>query len=165
MIQDIQRWLAGLEQRERHLVISGAVLTVIMLLYLVIWKPLTSNVDELRVSTREQQTTLIWMKQAAGEIKKLRGSGSQAKPASGQSLLTLVDTTAKAGKLGNSVKRIQPDGEQKVRVWMENASFDDVVRWLVLLETRHGVNIESSVFEVKESAGSVDVRLVLEAPA
>ncbi|WP_455199545.1 type II secretion system protein GspM [Kaarinaea lacus] len=165
MMQDIQRWLAGLEQRERRLVISGAVLTGIMLLYLIIWKPLAGSVDDLRVSTRDQQTTLIWMKQAAGEIRKLRGSSVRAKPASGQSLLTLVDTTAKAGKLGNSVKRIQPDGEQKVRVWMEDASFDDVVRWLVLLETRHGVAIESSVFEVKENAGSVDVRLVLEAPA
>lgn len=164
MMQNIQEWLASLEQRERRLVITGAVLAAIMILYLAIWSPLSSSVENLRVTTQEQETTLVWMRQAAQEVKKLRGSG-RTKPASGQSLLTLVDRTAKAGRLGPAVKRVQPDGEQKVRVWMEAASFDDVVRWLVLLETRHGIGIESTVFEVKDSPGRVDVRLVLEASA
>lgn len=164
MIQDIKDWLASLEQRERHLVIAGAVLAAIMILYVAIWNPLSSSVENLRVTTRDQQTMLVWMRQAAQEVKKLRGSGG-TKPASGQSLLTLVDRTAKAGRLGTAVKRVQPDGELKVRVWMEEASFDDVIRWLVLLESRHGIGIESSVFEVKENPGRVDVRLVLEATA
>lgn len=163
MKQNIRDWLASLEQRERRLVIAGAVLLVIMILYAVIWTPLSSSVDHLRVSTREQQATLVWMKQAAQEMKRLRGSSGSTRPASGQSLLTLVDTTAKAGHLGTAVKRVQPDGEKKVRVWMEGASFDDVVRWLIQLETRHGIGIESSVFEVKENSGRVDARLVLEA--
>lgn len=165
MKQNIKDWLASLEQREQRLVIAGAVLATIMILYLAIWSPLSSSVENLRVTTRDQETTLVWMRQAAQQVKKLRGSSRGAKPASGQSLLTLVDSTAKAGRLGTAVKRVQPDGEQKVRVWMEAASFDDVIRWLVLLESRHGIGIESTVFEVKENPGRVDVRLVLEASA
>jgi len=57
----------------------------------------------------------------------------------------------------------QPDGEKRVRVWMEAASFDDVMRWLVLLDTRYGVRIENSVFEMKQESGRVDARLVFEA--
>jgi general secretion pathway protein M len=165
VIQNIKEWLASLEQRERNLVITGAVLLVITILYLGIWRPLSSSVEHLRVTTREQQATLMWMKQASREMRMLKGSHARTQPASGQSLLTLVDTTAKAGQLGTAVKRLQPDGEKKVHVWMEGASFDDVVRWLVLLETRHGIGVESSVFEVKENEGRVDVRLVLEASA
>lgn len=163
MIQTIREWLASLEQRERRLVITGAVLLSLMIFYVAIWEPLAGSVEGLRATTRDQQTTLAWMKQAAVEIKKLRGNSGRTKTASGQSLLALVDRTAKSGGLGAALKRVQPDGEQKVRVWMEGASFDDVIRWLVQMETRHGVGIESSVFEVKENAGIVDARLVLEA--
>ncbi len=160
----MKEWLASLEQRERHLVISGAVLLGLMLIYIVVWEPLTNTVDNLRVSTTEQASTLQWMQQAAQEVKKLRGSGSKrAKSTGGQSLLSVIDRTAKSGRLGVSLKRVQPDGEKRVRVWMEAANFDDVMRWLVLLNTRHGVSIENSVFEVKQEPGRVDARLVFEA--
>jgi len=159
----MKAWLAGLEQRERHLVISGAVLLGLMLLYVAVWEPLTGKVDALRVSTSEQASTLRWMRQTAQEVKKLRGSGGRAKSTGGQSLLSVVDRTAKSGRLGTALKRVQPDGEKRVRVWMEAASFDDVMRWLVLLDTRYGVTVENSVFEMKQESGRVDARLVFEA--
>jgi type II secretory pathway component PulM len=46
---------------------------------------------------------------------------------------------------------------------MESAVFDDVIRWLVLLDSRYGVGVESSVFEMKQEPGRVDARLVFEA--
>ena len=160
----MKEWFASLEQRERHLVIGGAVLLGLMLMYVVVWEPLTNNVNNLRVSTTEQASTLRWMRQAAQEVKKLRGSGgNRAKSTSGQSLLSMVDSTAKSGRLGAALKRVQPDGEKRVRVWMEAASFDDVMRWLVLLDTRYGVSVENSVFEMKQEFGRVDARLVFEA--
>ena len=159
----MKEWFASLEQRERRLVITGAVLLGLMLMYLMVWEPLSNGMDSLRVSTAEQGSTLLWMRQAAQEIKKLRGSGARVKSTGNQSLLSVVDRTAKSGRLGAALKRVQPDGEQRVRVWMEAASFDDVMRWLVLLETRYGVNVESSVLEMKQEPGRVDARLVFEA--
>ena len=160
----MKEWLAGLEQRERHLVISGAVLLGLMLVYVVVWEPLTNKVSSLRVSTIEQDSALQWMRQTAQEVKKLRGSGgNRAKSTGGQSLLSVIDRTAKSGRLGTALKRVQPDGEKRVRVWMEAASFDDVMSWFVLLDTRYGVSIESSVFEMKQDSGRVDARLVFEA--
>lgn len=165
MKQTIRTWLEGLDQRERRLVITGAALFVILILYVAIWEPLTNSVENLRTTSRDQQATLGWMKQAAAEIQQLRGKKGRSQATSGQSLLTLVDRTAKSSGLGTAMKRVQPDGEKKVRVWMEGASFDDVIRWLVQLESRHGVGIESTVFELKENAGRVDAQLVLEASA
>lgn len=159
----MKAWLASLEQRERHLVISGAVLLGLMLTYVIVWEPLANKVESLHVSTVEQESTLRWMREAAQEVKKLRGSGGRAKSMGGQSLLSVVDRTAKSGRLGAALKRVQPDGEKRVRVWMEAASFDDIMRWLVLLETRYGVTIENSVFEMKQVSGRVDARLVFKA--
>ena len=159
----MKAWLASLEQRERRLVLIGAALLIVMLIYVAMWEPLVSNVENLRSSTAEQRSVLLWMQQAAQEVRQLSGaSGARINPTSGQSLLSLVDRTAKSGKLGLALKRVQPDGEQRVRVWMEGAAFDDIVSWLVQLETRYGVRIDDSVFEVKEEAGRVDARLVFE---
>lgn len=157
-------WFNGLEANERRMLIIGSALLLLMLVYVGIWEPLVSKRDALRVSTAEQESLLVWMRGAAQEVKKLRGRGGQAaKPASGQSLLSLVDRTAKSGQLGPALKRVQPDGEDKVGVWLESASFDDVVRWLTSLETQYGVRVESSVFQALEATGRVDVRLVFEA--
>jgi general secretion pathway protein M len=166
MMENIKVWFAGLEQRERRLVITAASLIIILLLYVAIWEPLSYSVASLRTSTAEQRTTLVWMRQAAQEIRQLRGmNGAHTPSAAGQSLLTLVDRTVKISQLGGALKRIQPDGDRRVQVWMEGASFDDVIRWLVKLKTQYGIQVESSTVEVKEQAGRVDTRLVLGAAA
>jgi general secretion pathway protein M len=160
----MKAWFAGLDPRERKLVIAAAALLLVLLLYVGLWEPLVSNVERLRTSTAQQQAVLSWMQQAAREVKQLRGGGSSvAKPASGRSLLSLVDSSAKTGRLGTALKRVQPDGEKRVRVWLESASFDDLVRWLNTLQQRQGVQVVSSVFEAKENAGRVDARIVFEA--
>ena len=162
----MKAWFASLEANERRMLMIAAPMLLLMLLYVGVWEPLTNKVDDLRVSTTEQESLLAWMRGAAQEVKQLRGrsgQGQRAKPTTGESLLSLVDSTAKSGQLGTALKRVQPDGEQKVRVWLETASFDDVVRWLTALETRHGVHVVSSVFQAVEATGRVDVRLVFEA--
>ena len=162
----MKAWFMGLEVNERRMLIGGGSLLLVLLLYVGIWEPLTHNVESLRASTAEQESLLAWMRGAAKEVKQLRGrSGQPVKPASGQSLLSLVDRTAKAGRLGPALKRVQPDGDEKVRVWLESASFDDVVRWLSSLESSQGVHVVSSVFQAKDDPGLVDVRLVFAAGA
>ncbi|MBL1276504.1 MAG: type II secretion system protein M [Ectothiorhodospiraceae bacterium] len=156
-------WIMGLETNERRMLLGGGGLLLVMFLYLGIWEPLVTGVDELRVSTVQQETLLVWMRGAAQEVKQLRGSGGQkTKQTGGGSLLSLVDRTAKAARLGPALKRVQPDGEDKVRVWLESASFDDLVRWLSTLDTRHDVQAVSSVFQAVEATGRVDARLVFE---
>ncbi|HEC20310.1 MAG TPA: type II secretion system protein M [Gammaproteobacteria bacterium] len=157
-------WFMALETNERRMLLGGGTLLLVMLLYVGIWEPLSNKVATLRASTAEQTALLAWMRSAAQEVKQLRGrAGSTAIPASGGSLLSLVDRTARSGRLGGALKRVQPDGDQKVRVWLEAASFDDLVRWLATLETRHGVHVESSVFQALEAPGKVDARLVFTA--
>ncbi len=159
----MKAWLAGLEPRERYMVLGGAALLAVLLVYVALWEPLVNKVERLRASTAEQQLTLAWMRSAAQEARRLRGAGGGAKTiASGQSLLSLVDRTAKAGRLGGALKRVQPDGDNKVRVWLEGAGFDDLIRWVAQLERRQGITVESSVFEAREDSGRVDGRLVFE---
>lgn len=155
----MKEWLNSLEPRERRLVLSGAGIAAVLLVYVLIWEPFAAKVERLRTGNGEQQAVLLWMEGAAKEVKQLnRGAHRQA--ATGQSLLALIDSTAKAGRLGTSLKRVQPDGEQRVQVWLEEAVFDDVVAWLEGLNQRQGITLESSVIAAKDKPGLADVRLV-----
>jgi general secretion pathway protein M len=159
----MKAWFESLDLRERRLLIGGGVLLLALLLYVAIWEPLVNKVDGLRASTVEQQAVLAEMRQMALEVKRLGGGKRTVRPASGRSLLSLVDSTAKSARLGDALKRVQPDGEQRVQVWLEGVSFDQLVSWLVTLEQRQGVRAVSSVFEAKDESGRVDARLVFEA--
>lgn len=159
----MKEWFNDLEARERRLVMAAAALLVVLLVYVVLWEPLESKVADLHAGTGELQSTLHWMQQASQEVKQLRGvGGAQARPG-GQSLLSLIDRSAKSGRLGTALKRVQPDGDRRVRVWLEGAGFDDLVRWLANLEDGQGVRVVNSVFEAKDDPGRVDARLVFEA--
>jgi general secretion pathway protein M len=146
--------------RERRLVIGGAITLLVMSVYFLGWEPFINRLHELQESTQRKQLDLAWMQNAAKEVKQLQAT--QTAPvsfASGQSLLGVIDRSAKAKQLGDSMKRVQPDGTSKARVWLENAKFDVVISWLEELERRHGVGIVTITFEKQAEEGLVDARI------
>ena len=161
----MKEWFDGLEPRERQLLIAGASLLLIMLLYLLVWEPLVNKTQALQQSNQSNQELISWMEQSAEEVAqlqaKINASGPSGK-AKGQSLLGTIDRTAKQGKLGKAVKRVQPDGKTKARVWLENASFNDMVKWLEGLQRKQGIRIVTTVIEKQDEAGLVNARLVLQ---
>ncbi len=159
----MKAWFDSLELRERRMLIIGGALLGVMLFYLMLWEPLENSVESLQKSNAEQQILLRWMQQSAQEVKQLRGrSGRPAQLAQGQSLLAAIDRAARANKLGDALKRVQPDGNNRARVWLEGASFDAIVRWINSLQRQQGVYVVSSVFDALEEKGRVDARLVFE---
>lgn len=156
-------WLNTLEPRERNMVVFGAVALLCLMLYVLAWEPLVKKTESLHRSNLKQEALVAWMQTASQEVKQLRRtSGATGQLAKGQSLLTAIDTTAKAARLNGAMKRVQPDGDNRVRVWLEGASFDDVMRWVHGLEQRQGVTAVNVTFEAKDESGRVDGRLTFE---
>jgi general secretion pathway protein M len=50
-----------------------------------------------------------------------------------------------------------------VRVWLDGAPFDVLVKWLTTLNSTHGILVDNATLERTESAGRVDARLTLQA--
>lgn len=157
----MKAWWSGLQMREQRLIAAGAGLLVLLLLYALVWAPLQGSRARLAEQADLQRETLLWMQQTAAEIRQLSGRGSGRQPATGQSLLGVVDQTARAQRLAEAVKRVQPDGANSVRVWLEDASFDDLMRWLGTLEQRHGIAVDALNVERSETRGRVTARLTL----
>ena len=159
--QAMTHWMQ-LRPRERLSLALAAMVLIITMVYLMLWEPVFNESELLKRSIHEQQQLNSWLEVKAVEAKALIGSrGPVASRAKGASLLGVIDSTAKRSKLGAAMKRVEPDGGTRVRVWMEGAAFDDLVSWLDSLQRQHGVDISSAVIDKDEQRGGyVNARFV-----
>lgn len=152
----IKSWFAGLAERERWLVGGGAVLAVAIIFWGLIWLPLTTATSERQEAVGAQKTLLAKLAQLRPQAQ-----GPSSRPASNQSLVVLVDQTTRATGLASALRRNQPDGNDTIRVTLQNASFDSVMEWLANLESQHGVVVQSASVDTTRAPGTVNSTLVL----
>ncbi|RMD78270.1 MAG: type II secretion system protein M [Gammaproteobacteria bacterium] len=159
-----QAWWRGLAPRERLAVGLGGAAAALLLLYGLAWAPLQDRLAELRRRVAAQEEELAWMRQAAAEARRLRAAAPRA--AAKGSLLALVDRTARAAGLGAALARVQPEGEGRVRVRLQDAPFDALARWLGELAAA-GLQVEELAVEreARGRPGRVQARLRLARPA
>ena len=149
----------NLQPREQSTVIAAATIMLLLMGYLFLFEPYLEQRDRLELSIANQQEDLLWMRQAAEQIKQLKKSGVQ-KGSRGLSLLSFVDQSTKRHKLDKEIKRIQPEGS-KVRVSFEVISFNKMIGWLSDLE-KSGYSVKGAVIERGEEPGIVNARIVIE---
>ena len=152
----------NLQSRERVLLIAGAVLLSVVLIYTLVWATLSSERSSLRSSVRDQRQLVAWMKAAALEVGRLKNTASASRDGSSRSLLSRVDSTAKELGLSGYIKRIQPDGTSSVRIWFEGVAFDEAMAWLGEILKEGDSVTQDLVVERTADEGIVNLRLVLE---
>ncbi|HHQ14490.1 MAG TPA: type II secretion system protein M [Chromatiales bacterium] len=161
MMDSLQTWFSGLAPRERILVSVAAVLTIIAIVVLGIVQPLTRKADRSQEIITEQETLLDELEQVATRLGPQRGTtGNTSAPAS-QSLVLIVDRTTRGHELAKFLTRSQPDGNEKIRLRFEGAPFDRLVEWLVEVQERHGLAVESANIDQATEPGRVNCNLVL----
>ncbi len=163
----MKEWWNGLQPRERRTLSIGAVVVVLSVIYFGLWEPFRNEVRQMEQAVEKNRALLAWMERSAAEVAALKGRAAAAAPGRGgdRSLLALVDQTARRARLGPALKRVEPEGKEAVRVWLEQAAFDDVVRWITQLEQKSGVRIESITIDRQEAPGRVNARIRFRGPA
>ncbi len=161
--EQIMEYWEGLQPRERVMLLVGGVAVLFALIYFLLWQPVMNARLEMQQEVQQQRALLQWMRDAASEAKLLRGVSGQngkTKGLGGQSLLSLVDESAKQQGLGGAMKRVEPDGKQ-VRIWFEAASFDKLIGWLEKISRQNGIRVVNATVERADGAGLVDARMRL----
>jgi general secretion pathway protein M len=161
-------WWTSLQDRERWLFGTGAMLALSLSFYAVVWSPFLQDLHQLRRGVAEQRAELVWMRAATREIKRLEGSANDSQlprhEDAGRSLLTLVDQTARAAGLDQAMRRVEPQGSEKVTVHLEQASFDSLARWLVQLTRDHAIETVNALVDRQAASGFVNARITLQSP-
>jgi general secretion pathway protein M len=158
----MRQLLAHIEARHRPLAISAALLLLCLLIYAAIWLPFSHSVERLSAQVSDQRALETWMHQAATQVAQLRGTGSAVGRSDGRSLLALVDQTAKQSQLGSAIRRVEPDGEGKARIHLEQAAFDDIITWLEQLSVKYGIHVDEITVDRLDRPGLVNARVSLQ---
>jgi general secretion pathway protein M len=154
----VEAWLAGLSERERRMVTWGGLAAAVLLFLGAIVLPLYAAAGRVERRVEQKQQDLEWMRSVAGE---LRAAGPAGATGSGQSLIVIVDQSARTAGLSSALTGTQPSGTGGVRVRLEGASFDTVVAWLASLEQQYGLRIESATIDRGALSGIVNASVIL----
>ena len=138
---NVREWFDNLSERERNLVYAAGALVGVALVYLVLVLPLQASGKRMASRVQQKTADLAWMQASAPQAMAAAGV---AKAGGGESLVVLVDRTAREAGLGAALRDQSPDGNNGLRLQIEGASFDTLVTWLASLQQQHGVSIESA---------------------
>jgi general secretion pathway protein M len=164
-LTDLQARFQALNPRERGIVIGGGCVVVLALLYFLLLAPFYSAIEARSRRVNAKQADLAWLQGSLAEVQSLASSQPQAAGPTGESLVVVIDRTAREASLGASLTGQTPSGDSGIRVRLENASFDAVVQWLAVLQQQYGVAIESATIDRTAAAGVVNATLTLQRAA
>lgn len=153
------RWSALGDRDRRVLGFGGAALAVI-LAWMLVWEPLATARAGREAALADARALATQLEVLAAELQR-GGARSGAVQGAGQSLLAIVDQSRRASTIQRPPSRMQPEGENTVRLWLEGVPYDALVRWLNELQVRYGVRVDSADLERKGAPGLVDARLTL----
>ncbi len=160
MIQELKQRFTALNLRERILVGIAAAVLALSLIFLVVVEPLQNSVKRLRSDVAEMQGIVAELADARSLVLSSR-SGIGVIQGQGRSLLSIVDQSGKESGLASAITRMQPEGDATVRVWLEQADFAALVRWLDKLESNYGVSVTEAAIDRESQPGLVRARLGL----
>lgn len=154
-----------LEPRQKRLIGLAGLVLVAALVYVWVWEPLAEARAAERERIAHQQALLNWLEGVAPLAERLRRDGAGRRDLGGRSLLGLADETARAAGLAGAMARIEPTGDDEVRVWLEDADFVTVMGWLEDFSRSRPVQVSQLQVDRAEGEGRVNVRVTLLANA
>jgi general secretion pathway protein M len=156
--KDFKTWYDSLAIRDQRVLRFGAIgVLLIALVWLLL--PLQHRLTEARARLQKQQADIEWMRQVAPTLAAA-GPGPVA-TATQESLVVLIDRSARESGLAESLAGSQPANDGAMRVQLEHADFNLLTGWLSRLSAQHGVRVEAASITAGNSPGVVNASVQL----
>lgn len=163
-MRQLQQWYAGLQPRERWLIVGGGILVLLVAIYTLALAPLYQAVEERAQRVQRKQADLAWIQSVSAEVQALAANQPTLAATGNESLVVLIDRAARECGLSSALTGQTPNGESGIRVRLEAAEFDKLVMCLGNLQQAHAVTIESATIDRTSQPGLVNASLVLTRP-
>ena len=160
-MQQLKDKFNSLQPRERWVVLGGAILVLVVAVYVFALAPLYSAVDAQAKRVAQKEGDLAWMRSVSGEVAVLSAAQPSRPGPSNESLVVLIDRAARECGLSNSLTGQTPNGERGIRVRLEAAEFDKLMVCLGTLQQVHAIDVESATIDRTAKPGLVNANLVL----
>ncbi len=147
----------SMSEREQRLVKIGGIAAALIIIFGVLI-PLDSSVTKARARIVQKQADLVWMRGVApvlAAVAPVRTGGT------GESLIVVVDRSARESGLGTALAGTEPSGPGGIQVRMEKASFDAMIGWLSRLSQQNGIGVDGATIDIAGAPGIVNAAIVL----
>ncbi|MCF6354436.1 MAG: type II secretion system protein M [Candidatus Polarisedimenticolaceae bacterium] len=158
------KWWATLQAREKKMLGFGFIALVVMGGYLFLIEPFMDQSTLLTTRVAAQKNLKTHLERVALEAKSLRSNAGGAIKLSGSgrdTLLAVISKTSRKNGIKEAMKRITPEGSGKARIWLEDASFDQMIAWLMIINGTYGINVENINVSAADEPGLVRAKLTL----
>lgn len=155
------RQFESMPKRDQQALTALTVALFLAILYFLVWSPAHEFSKKQAANLKSSQELLNWVKANEGVAKSLAsnvGEGT-SKILDSQSLVSTISSNAQKHKI--KLKRFEPSGDRKVRVWLEKVPFNTIIVWLRDLSTTYGIGVSQVSIDKDEKGGLVNVRLTL----
>ena len=142
-----------LTEREQYLVIACSVVVVIGMFYWLVWAPLNKAIETNETLVKNKKEDLVWLTKNVNKALQLKRSSGGQKQFTG-SLTQAVNQTASRVRI--TISRMQPQGEE-LKVWVDQAPFNDVLSWLQTMENM-GIQIINLDVAQADAPGLIKIR-------
>lgn len=149
-------WWQSLQERERILVIVMSALVAFSLVYLFILKPLFSGADQYRERVMVAEEDLNYMRKIAPRLNRTTPA---ARPRTNETPIAIVARTTPA--FGLNTRNVQ-QAQEKLRVQLNDSSFNSMMEWVGDLHKKHGLQVSSASLTGEDDPGVVTGTVTLE---
>ena len=154
--ESIAQWFAALSRREQRIVQISAVVVPVLLVFGVLL-PLDRSVAQLHERLLKKRADLAWMQGVAPEL----AASPQPPSAAGESLLVIVDRSARESGLATALAGSEPAGPGALSLRLQKAPFDTLIAWLARLAQQNGIRVDSATIDSAGAPGLVNAAVVL----
>lgn len=157
----VQAWYEAREPREQRVLLAGGVAAVLVVVAgVLLW--LQGSVAHASAEVARKQADLVFLQQAAPRLAALgTPAAAPAASAGNESIVVLVDRTARESGLAQSLGNSQPGGDGSLRVQFDKADFNTWAAWLARLATQQGVRVEAVTVDASGEPGIVNAAATL----
>lgn len=148
--------LNSMSERERRMVyLCSAVAALVLVLGVIV--PLDRSVAQAHQRVEKKTGDLAWMRSVAPEVSSSRPIAAPSK----ESLLVVVDRSARESNLGSAFKGTAPSVAGGLSVRFEKAPFDTLIAWLARLSEQNGIRVDSATIDSAGNPGIVNASVAL----
>lgn len=151
----------NLAPREKTYLQVMVVSLVLAFLYFVVWLPSHQYKVDSHKGLDSARQTLVFVKENIAVAKSVAASNQVAQTGQIDPQTMVSKVSALGKKRGIELKRFEPSGDNRIRIWIEDMPFNAMVQWLQELEKQHGLKVAELSLDRDDKAGLVNARLLI----
>lgn len=154
-------WWEARNDREKLILLVGAIVAVLLIGFELIWMPIANSVDTLNKQVQSQESLAHWMQIAGIRIKALKKAGFVMSQQQTGSLLVIVEKTLEQAKLNSYLRNVQQPADNQITLSFQSVPFDAFIQWVQSIWQTNGVQVQQLSVTRTDTTGLVDVNLTL----